>query len=172
MREVPCRLQDLPIMHPRLLWETISLAGAAVLAGASRRPPYAFVLQVEDIPGFGSGDLVLTIDPGPFSEDSILRLRRTFELARQVELAAIAVAGLALSLTGGHEICDVALRGSAADYLVGDDRYRLEIAGRSRRADLESAWQQKWDRLSQMIQQPGFVLVAEFETLTGRLGFA
>ncbi len=31
MREVPCRLQDLPNLHPRLLWETIGLAAAAVL---------------------------------------------------------------------------------------------------------------------------------------------
>jgi len=49
---------------------------------------------------------------------------------------------------------------------------RLEIAGRSRRADLESAWQQKWSRLSQVHDQPCYVFVAEFETLTGRLGFA
>ena len=31
---------------------------------------------------------------------------------RQVELAAIAVAALALALSGGHEIVDVALRGN------------------------------------------------------------
>ncbi len=172
MREVPCRLQDLPNLHPRLLWETIGLAAAAVLAGVGGQPPCPFVLHAENIPGFGGGELMLAIDPGPFGDDSILRLRRTFDLARQVELAAIAVAGLALAYTGGYEICDVALRGSAADYLVGDHRSRLEIAGRSRRADLESAWQQKWSRLSQVHDQPCYVFVAEFETLTGRLGFA
>ncbi len=172
MREVPCRLQDLPNLHPRLLWETIGLAAAAVLAGVGGQPPCPIVLHAENIPGFGGGELMLAIDPGPFGDDSILRLRRTFDLARQVELAAIAVAGLALAYTGGYEICDVALRGSAADYLVGDHRSRLEIAGRSRRADLESAWQQKWSRLSQVHDQPCYVFVAEFETLTGRLGFA
>ena len=33
MKEVHCRLLDLPILHPRLLWETIILAGASVLEG-------------------------------------------------------------------------------------------------------------------------------------------
>lgn len=166
MKEVHCRLLDLPILHPRLLWETIILAGASVLEGVDRRAPYRFLILAEDIPGFGSEELILTIDPSGYDEESIVRLRRTFELA------AIAVAALALALSGGHEIVDVALRGSAADYLVGDPPSRLEIAGRSRRTDLESAWQQKWNRLSLPSDQPGFVFVVEFETLTGRLGFA
>lgn len=166
MKELHCRLLDLPILHPRLLWETIILAGASVLEGVDRRAPYRFLILAEDIPGFGSEELILTIDPSGYDEESIVRLRRTFELA------AIAVAALALALSGGHEIVDVALRGSAADYLVGDPPSRLEIAGRSRRTDLESAWQQKWNRLSLPSDQPGFVFVVEFETLTGRLGFA
>jgi hypothetical protein len=166
MKEVHCRLLDLPILHPRLLWETIILAGASVLEGVDRRAPYRFLILAEDIPGFGSEELILTIDPSGYDEESIVRLRRTFELA------AIAVAALALALSGGHEIVDVALRGSAADYLVGNPPSRLEIAGRSRRTDLESAWQQKWNRLSLPSDQPGFVFVVEFETLTGRLGFA
>ncbi len=112
MREVPCGLQDLPNLHPRLLWETIGLAAAAVLAGVAGQPPYPFVVHAENLPGFGGGDLMLAIDPGPVGDDSILRLRRTFDLPRQVELAAIAVAGLALAYTGGYEICDVALRGA------------------------------------------------------------
>ncbi len=172
MKEVHCRLLDLPILHPRLLWETIILAGASVLEGVDRRALYTFLILAGDIPGFGSEELILTIDPSGYDEESIVRLRRTFELARQVELAALAVAALALALSGGHEIVDVALRGSAADYLVGDPPSRLEIAGRSRRTDLESAWQQKWNRLSLPSDQPGFVFVVEFETLTGRLGFA
>jgi hypothetical protein len=49
---------------------------------------------------------------------------------------------------GGHEIRDIALRGSAADYLVDESNYLLEIAGRSRRGDFGSAWQQKWQRLT------------------------
>ena len=37
------------------------------------------ILEFENVPGFGSGELRLAIDPGPLGEDSILRLRRTFE---------------------------------------------------------------------------------------------
>jgi hypothetical protein len=172
MKEVDCRLQDLPILHPRLLWETIILAAASVMEGADRRAPHTFLILAKDIPGFGSDELALTIDPSGYDEESIVRLRRTFELARQVELAAIAVAALALAHSGGHEIVDVALRGSAADYLVDDPPSRLEIAGRSRRTDLESAWQQKWNRLSLPSDEPAFVFVVEFEGLTGRLGYA
>ena len=129
MKEVHCRLQDLPILHPRLLWETIILAAASVMEVADRRAPHTFLILAEDIPGFGSDELALTIDPSGYDEESIVRLRRTFELARQVELAAIAVAALALAHSGGHEIVDVALRGSAADYLVGDTPSRLERRG-------------------------------------------
>jgi hypothetical protein len=153
MKEVHCRLQDLPNLHPRLLWETIILAGASVMEGVDRRAPYSFLIRAEDVPDFGSEGLILTIDPRGYDKESVVRFRRTFELA-------------------GHEIVDVALRGSAADYLVGDPPSRLEIAGRSRRTDLESAWQQKWNRLSLPSDQPGFVFVVEFETLTGRLGYA
>jgi hypothetical protein len=172
MKEVHCRLQDLPNLHPRLLWETIILAGASVMEGVDRRASYSFLIRAEDVPDFGSEGLILTIDPRGYDKESVVRFRRTFELARQVELAAIAVAALAPAHSGGHEIVDVALRGSAADYLVGDPPSRLEIAGRSRRTDLESAWQQKWNRLSLPSDQPGFVFVVEFETLTGRLGYA
>lgn len=172
MTEVPCRLEDLPNMHPRLLWETISLAAAAALGEGSDDPDRPFTMHVGNVPGFGSDELVFRIDRGRFSGDSVLRFRRTFEPSRQVEMAAIAIAGLAFGRVGPYEICDVALRGSAADYLVGESRYRLEIAGRSRRTDLETAWQQKWNRLSQLPDRPSFVFVAEFETRTARLGFA
>ena len=80
MKEVHCRLLDLPILHPRLLWETIILAGASVLEGVDRRAPYTFLILAEDIPGFGSEELILTIDPSGYDEESIVRLRRTFEL--------------------------------------------------------------------------------------------
>src|SRR5262249_35811803 len=56
----------------------------------------------------------------------------------RIELAAIALAGLALYHGGGHEIVDVAVRGSGADYLVDAGRHLLEIAGRSRRSDFEA----------------------------------
>ena len=92
-----------------------------MLEGVDRRAPYTFLILAEDIPGFGSEELILTIDPSGYDEESIVRLRRTFELARQVELAAIAVAALAFALSGGHEIVDVALRGSAADYYPGTE---------------------------------------------------
>ena len=127
MKEVHCRLLDLPILHPRLLWETIILAGASVLEGIDRRAPYRFLILAEDIPGFGSEELILTIDPSGYDEESIVRLRRTFELARQVELAAIAVAALALALSKGHEIVDVALRGSAADYYPGKKDHHKRV---------------------------------------------
>ena len=101
MREAACRLQDLPNLHPRLLWETIGLAAASVLAGVGGRQPYPFALHVENIPGFDSGELILTIDPGPIVEESILRLRRTFDLARQVELACNCCRRAGLSLHRG-----------------------------------------------------------------------
>ena len=66
MKEVHCRLLDLPILHPRLLWETIILAGASVLEGVDRRAPYTFLILAEDIPGFGSEELILTIDPSGY----------------------------------------------------------------------------------------------------------
>ncbi len=72
MTEVPCRLEDLPNMHPRLLWETISLAAAAVLGEVSGQAICPFVLHSENIPGFGSGELVLAIDAGRFDGDSIV----------------------------------------------------------------------------------------------------
>ena len=41
---------------------------------------------------------------------------------RQLELASIAIAGLALHYAGNHEIRDIALRGIAVDYFVGEER--------------------------------------------------
>jgi len=49
-----------------------------VLEGVDRRAPYTFLILVEDIPGFGSEELILTIDPSGYDEESIVRLRRTF----------------------------------------------------------------------------------------------
>jgi hypothetical protein len=86
-------------------------------------------------------------------------------------LAAIAIAGLGLYYGGRHEIRDVALRGSAADYLVDDANHFLEVAGRSRRSDLAIAWQQRWHRLSDQPNRGFYLCVAEFETPAGRLAF-
>jgi hypothetical protein len=96
---------------------------------------------------------------------------RTYEPFRLVELAAIAIAGLGLYHAGGHEIRDIALRGSGADYLVDEFNHPLEIAGRSRRTDFDVAWGQRWRRLSDCSAGGFYVCVAEFETPSGRLAF-
>jgi hypothetical protein len=89
---------------------------------------------------------------------------------RLVELAAIAVAGLALFCAGGHQIRDVSLRGTSADYLIDDERHLLEVAGRSRKKDFSAAWNERWRRLAE--GSTGFyVSVTEFETPASRLGF-
>ena len=100
------------------------------------------------------------------------QVRRTYEPSRLVELAAIAIAGLGLHHAGGHEIVDVAVRGSAADYLVDQAQQHLEIAGRSRRSDFDTAWRQKWQRLTDLWGSGFYLSVAEFEGRTGRLAFA
>jgi hypothetical protein len=61
-----------------------------------------------------------TSDPASVASDHVHRLQRTYEVSRLVELAAIAIAGLGLYYGGGHEMRDVALRGSGADYLVNE----------------------------------------------------
>src|SRR5438477_27982 len=104
-------------MHPRLLWDDIGAAAAVILSATGAPPPYAFDLAVHDLPGFGTGTVRLLIDPGGISSDHMDRLRRTHEPGRLVEFAAIAVAGFGLFRGGGHEIRDVALRGTGADYL-------------------------------------------------------
>jgi hypothetical protein len=170
--DVPVRLIDLSAMHPELLWETIITATAAVLGGPGVEPAYPFSLSVENVPGFGSDDCHLLIDTGGISASRVAQVRRTYEPSRLVELAAIAIAGLGLHQTGGHEILDVAVRGSAADYLVGQAHHHLEIAGRSRRSDWEVAWRQKWQRLADLWGSGFYLCVAEFETPAGRLAFA
>jgi hypothetical protein len=90
---------------------------------------------------------------------------------RQVELASVAIAGLALHYAGNHEIRDIAFRGTAADYLVGEEGYLLEVAHIWRRTDFAAAWGQKWDRLSEQFGSGFFLCVVEFETPAGRLWF-
>jgi hypothetical protein len=104
-------------------------------------------------------------------EELLAKVRRTYEPSRLIELAAIAVAAFGLHRAGGHQIVDVARRGSGADYLVDDMRHHLEIAGRSRRRDLDAAWQQKQQRLT-VRSGPGFyICVVEFESPAARLAF-
>src|SRR5713101_2433557 len=138
--EVAVHIIDLATMHPRLLWGEIAAASVAALSGKGIPPPFPFELEANDLPGFGSGLMRLSIDTMGVSEDQVSRLRRTYEEPRLVELAAIAIAGLGLYYGGGHEIRDVALRGSGADYLVDETHHLLEVAGRSRRSDVGAAW--------------------------------
>jgi hypothetical protein len=168
--DVPTCLLDLATMHPELLWEAIITATTAVL-GEAGSAPFPFSLAVEDLPGFGSEECRLLIEPGHVSASRVAQVRRTYERSRLVELAAIAIAGLGLHHAGGHEIVDIAARGSGADYLVGPSRHRLEIGGRSRRSDLEVAWRQKSQRLTELWGGGFYLCLADFESRTGRLAF-
>lgn len=155
-----------------MLWDTIITAAAAVLTGTQASPPFRFPLAIQNVPGFGDGELRLLLDPVDVPDERQFRVRRTYEPSRLIELAAIAVAGIGLHHAGGHEILDLAVRGSAADYLADESRHHLEIAGRSRRSDLETAWQQKRRRLGETQEGGCYVCVAEFESPAGRLAFA
>ncbi|HYT95417.1 MAG TPA: hypothetical protein VEL76_42250 [Gemmataceae bacterium] len=168
--DVALRLIDLPAMHPELLWESIIAAAAAVLGPEGATPPYSFTRAIENVMGFGSDRCRFLIDPLGIAANRIAQVRRTYEPSRLVELAAIALTGLALHHAGAHEIVDIAVRGRAADYLVDQAQHQLEIAGRSRRQDVEVAWRQRWERLS---ARPGgfYLCVTEFEGATGRLAF-
>jgi hypothetical protein len=134
-------------MHPRLLWDDIIGATVALMSHVAPTP-FPFRLTVENVPRFGTAELQLAIRPWGISAKRVNQLLRTYEASRLVELAAIAIAGLGLYHAGAHEIRDIAIRGTAADYLVDEDNHLLEIAGRTRRSDFGSAWQQKWKRLS------------------------
>jgi hypothetical protein len=166
------RLLDLPRHHPNLLWETILTAAVAVLRDGGRESPFAFSLDVEGVHGFGSDKIEFLFDGLGVSHERVAQVRRTYELSRLVEMAAIAVAGAGLTVSGDHEIVDLAIRGSSADYVVDASHHHLEIAGRSRRVDLDAAWQQKWKRLRARGPQGCYVCVCEFETPAGRLAFA
>jgi hypothetical protein len=169
--DVALSLVELTEMHPLLLWDTIIAATAAVFGEIRPQPPWTLPLTVLNVPGFGSGELRLNVDPTGVLPDRIERVRRTYESSRLIELAAIAVAGAGLRHAGGHEIRDLAVRGSAADYLIDEARHPLEVAGRSRRGDFETAWQQKWQRLAGLAVSGVYVCVVEFESPAGRLSF-
>ena len=83
----------------------------------------------------------------------------------------MAVGGLAIFHAAHREIRDVALRGSGADYLVGEPGHMLEIGGRSRRSDFGTAWEEKWETLIEREGGPFYLCVVEFETPAGRLAF-
>ncbi|MCH5373279.1 MAG: hypothetical protein JJ992_04840 [Planctomycetes bacterium] len=132
---------------------------------------YTILVQYHEIPESDSGELKLQIVGTGVSPEDVSKVRRTYEDHRLVELGAIAVAGLALFCSGGHQIRDVSLRGTAADYLVDDERFLLEVAGRSRKSDFQSAWNLRWQRLADSSAAGFYVSVTEFETPASRLGF-
>ena len=108
---------------------------------------FQFTLEVQDVLSYGSGQVDLQIVKGGVASRHIDKVKRTYEAHRLIELAAIAVAGLGLFAAGGHQIWDVALRGSSADYLVDEENYLQEVSGRSRRSDFQIAWDSRWNRL-------------------------
>ena len=166
------RLTDLPDMHPNLLWDSIIAATAAVFAERQRQDTYVLGASIENVPNFGGAETDLRIQFRGIIEDDIGKARRTYDAHRLVELSAIAIAGLLLFKAGGHRIRDIALRGSSADYLVDDENHLLEVAGRSRRADFSSAWENRRTRLSDKHADSYYLCVAEFETPRCRLAFS
>ena len=165
------KLTELPEMHPCLLWNDILAAAVAVLEQGPTNRSYAVSVQFQEIPGYGSGEMSLEVVAAGVSRGDVAKVRRTYESHRLVELAAIAVAGLSLYCSGGHQIRDISLQGTSADYLVDDERYLLEVAGRSRKSDFPAAWNERWQRLAACSVVGFYVSVTEFETPAGRLGF-
>jgi hypothetical protein len=169
--EVQASLDDLAACHPRLLWREITAAAAVVLMPHWQRAGFLLPFDLSGVSSSAGDELVLKLGSPSFPEDQLDRVRRTYDPARLVELAAIAACGLALYHGGGHEIVDIAARGSGADYLVDAERYPLEIAGRSRKSDVAAIWSQKETRLSRRTRNGFYVCVVEFETPRGKLGF-
>ena len=169
--EVVSHLVELSTIHPHLEWDDIIAAAVAVLEQDEAEPPFRLELAVENLPTFDDETLCLTILPEGVSPAHVARLRRTYETSRLVEMAAIAVAGLALFHAALLAIRDIALHGSRADYLVGKAGFLLEVGGRSRRSDFGTAWRDKWEHLKESQGGGFFLCVVEFETPAGRLAF-
>ncbi len=171
MDEFRFQLADLAEMHPRLLWPGIVAATSAVLSERQPNRPFHMQIEIQDIPGFGSSTGTFVLDSKGISNDHVLKLRRTFESTRLVKMAAIAIAGLGLHFAGNHEMMELAVRGTAADCLVDEARHRLEIAGRSRKSDFTTAWEERHQRLLARPNGGFFICVVEFETPFARLMF-
>jgi hypothetical protein len=164
-------IRELARWHPALFWEFLAPAVVATLAQGGRQPPYPFSLSVRGIPGHEADELELLLDPTAVSEDWVERIRNTMEPSRLVEAAAIAIACVGLHFAGGHRIEALAIRGTGADYVVGPERHHLEIAGRTRRKDLNTTLEQKRLRFQELGVAAYYIGVAEFETFTGLLAF-
>ncbi|MBI3406912.1 MAG: hypothetical protein HY040_00965 [Planctomycetes bacterium] len=114
------RLRDLSLMHPRLVWREIAGAAALVLGRRKRRSVVSIPTFLENVAGAENDAVTLQVDLSGISKQFLLRLLATYERTHLVEMAGIALAGVALYHIGGLEIRDVAVSGSGADYLVGD----------------------------------------------------
>jgi hypothetical protein len=88
------------------------------------------------LPTFDDWRVNFLIRPSDTDVSEAQSISRTFDPSRLIEMAAIVVAGLAAFHVAHLEIRDVALRGSRADYIVGEQGYLLEVGGRSRKQDL------------------------------------
>ena len=162
---------SLPEMHPELEWQEIAAAAVSVLEDCGFESPFEVQLELIEMPGFGTEQVVLLIHKRGIPAERVARVRRTFDTTRRVELAAIAMTGLGLYHGGSHEIVDIAVRGSGADYLIDAAHHPCEIAGRSRQSDFAIAWQQRFERVSERARGGFYLGVFEFQSPTGKILF-
>jgi hypothetical protein len=85
------RLVHLPGMHANLLWDTIIPATVAVFADLGAPAPHPLLLTVQAVPGFGSQEIRLLIDPHGVSPELIAKVRRTYESQRRRHSARLAI---------------------------------------------------------------------------------
>jgi hypothetical protein len=87
--EVACRLVDLSEMHPGLLWESIVLAAAAILQERFDSVHYRLTLDVRNVPGFGTDELILNIDPDGIDMGRIARFHLMRKRWPQLQLRSV-----------------------------------------------------------------------------------
>jgi hypothetical protein len=164
-------LVDLRTMHPNLGWQLSIEALVAVCDQRGFERPYRWRMKFDNVPGFRTNEAELLINPANIAATDVARAQKTYAPDRLVEYAAIAVAGIAIYHAGRHEIWEVAVRGTGADYLVDQGNCLLEVAGRSRRSDVPSARRERLSRLASHARQGFYLFVAEFETPVGNLEY-
>lgn len=169
--EITTPLTELSAIHPNLVWSQLIAACAAVLGPTRERTSHRLEVGLGGISSFDDDKIILQIQTTRIDPGEVLGVARTFEPSRLVEMAAIVVAALVLFHVAHLEIRDVALRGSRADYLVGERGYLLEVGGRSRQQDLAAAWRDKWAGLLEREVGGFFLSLTEFETPAGRFAF-
>jgi hypothetical protein len=76
---VRLRLTALPEMHPCLLWNDILAAATAVLEEDVASRSYPVLLRIDEVPGYGSGEVRLEIIPAGVSRGDVAKVRRTYE---------------------------------------------------------------------------------------------